>query len=138
MYDPAVVKFLPTLHQKGAIAALAIVALWWIFSLVRSRKMREEHALLWIGGIATGLLVVVTDPVLLLVTSALGVKIPASALILLTLLFLMGACVRLTSLASTQKQQIANLAIELSLLKARVEGQLEDAQPANEDADEAH
>lgn len=114
-------SYLPPIEQKIAILLLAMVALVWIVRLVRIRVMREEHALLWLIGLAMGVVVVWVDPILAGITYVLGIDVPASALVLLALLFLFLICVWLTTSASRQKEQLAQLTIAISILRARLE-----------------
>ena len=100
---------------------LAILGVLWIVRMVRHHRIREEHALVWFAGLAGAVAVVWCDPLLVFVTAALGVKVPASALMLLALFFLFAACVWLTTVVSEQKRQINELVITVSLLKERVE-----------------
>lgn len=114
-------SYLPPIEQKIAILLLAMVALVWIVRLVRIRVMREEHALLWLIGLAMGVVVVWVDPILAGITYVLGIDVPASALVLLALLFLFLICVWLTTSASRQKEQLAQLTITISILRAQLE-----------------
>lgn len=110
----------PPLQQKIAILVLGLIAFIWIMHLVRYYRVREEHALLWFLGIVGGVFVVWCDPVLVAITAMLGVAMPASALLLLSLFFLGVMCVWITTIISTQKSQLAHLCIEISILKARL------------------
>lgn len=112
---------LPPLHQKLVVMALAIAGATWIFYLVRIRKVREEHALLWFLGLGAGAIVVWCDPVLVGLTRVLGIDVPASALLLLTLFFLFIVAVRLTSEVSLQKAQLAKLSILVSIMRAQLQ-----------------
>jgi hypothetical protein len=112
------VSNLPTLRQKIGVLGLAIIGAAWIFHLARVRRVREEHALLWFLGLGAGAVVVWVDPVLLGVSRALGVDVPASALLLLAIFFLFVVAVRLTSEVSSQKDQIAKLTILVSIMRA--------------------
>lgn len=111
---------LPPLHQKLAALALALLALFWIVRQVRYHRIREEHALLWFLGLITLLIVIWVDPLLSAITAVMGIEVPASAMILLVIFFLFIAAVWLTSVVSSQKQQIAQLFISVSLLKAKL------------------
>lgn len=111
---------LPPIEQKIAILVLAIVALVWIVRLVGIRAMREEHALLWFIGLASGVVVIWVDPILGVITYVLHINMPASALILLALFFLFLICVWLTTSASRQKEQLAQLTITISILKSQL------------------
>ena len=117
-----IAAYLPPLHQKLAVIVLTLSAALWIVRLVRMRQMREEHALLWFLGLAGGGVVIWSDGALILITRALGVEVPASALLLLTLFFLFIVTVKLTTEVSRQKEQIVKLVIAVSLLQERSPG----------------
>lgn len=117
--NPADMYYLPSLHQKIAVLALAIVAAIWLVNMVRKRHLKEEHALIWFLGLAGGVALVWVDRLLAAVTVLIGATVPASALLLATLFFLFIAVVRLTSEVSRQKEQIARLVIHTSVLRDR-------------------
>lgn len=121
MIDPAIQTYLPTLHQKMAAGVLAILGILWIIRLMRCHKLKEEHALLWLVALVGISVVVFFDPILISVASLLGTKVPASALLLLTIFFLFIVCVWLTSLVSVQKRQLSKLMITVSILRERVD-----------------
>ena len=121
MIDPTIETYLPTLHQKIAAGVLAIVGIFWIIRLMRIHKLREEHALLWLVALVGISVVVFFDPILVSVASLLGTKVPASALLPLTIFFLFIVCVWLTSLVSVQKRQLSKLMITVSILRERVD-----------------
>lgn len=115
-----IVAFLPTTHQRLAVTVLALLGVIWIVRQVRYHRIREEHALLWFAGLGSMMVVIWVDPLLVGVTRALGVDVPASALLLLAMFFLFITAVWLTSIVSAQKQQITELFIAVSILRARV------------------
>jgi hypothetical protein len=120
---------LPPLKQKVAVLALALFGSMWIFHLVRVRKVREEHALLWFLGLAAGAIVVWVDPLLVFVSGMLGVDVPASALLLLAIFFLFVIAVRLTAEVSSQKAEIAKLTVMVSIMRAEMSGTTKDEKP---------
>lgn len=111
------VYYLPPLHQKVAVLALALLAALCLINMVRKRSLREEHALIWFLGLAGGVALVWFDRLLLMLMFLLGARVPASALLLATLFFLFIAVVRLASEVSRQKEQIARLVIHTSILR---------------------
>jgi hypothetical protein len=116
-----VVSNLPPLHQKLAVTVLGLLAAYWVVRQVRRNRFNESHALPWFLGIGAGLVVVWCDPLLVMVTSFMGVDVPASALLLLSLFFLFLVCAWLTSMVSSQQRTIAKLVIEISILKSKRE-----------------
>ena len=124
---------LPPLHQKLAVTVLGIVAVYWVVRQVRHNRFHESHALPWFLGIGAGLLIVWCDPLLVMVTSFMGVEVPASALLLLSLFFLFLVCAWLTSMVSGQQRTIAKLVIEISILKSKLEDPSAHGAGENED-----
>ena len=118
---------LPPPRQKVAVLALAVLGAIWIFHLVRTRRLREEHALLWFLGLGAGAIVVWCSPLLIGVSQLLGVDVPASALLLLAIFFLFVTAVRLTSEVSSQKAQIAKLTVLVSIMRSELNGRTVDA-----------
>lgn len=117
--NPADGYYLPSLHQKIAVLALAIIAAAWLVNMVRKHDLKEEHALIWFMGLSGGVLLVWFDRLPAAVTVLVGARVPASALLLATLFFLFIAVVWLTSEVSRQKEQIARLVIHTSVLRDR-------------------
>lgn len=114
-----IIANLPPLHQKVAVTLLALGILCWMVRRVRHHRVHEGHALLWFAGIGLGLFFIWCDPLLVAVTAAMGVAIPASSLMLLAILFLLLLCIWLTSIVSMQDRRIARLIIEVSILKEK-------------------
>ncbi len=112
---------LPTLQQQLATLALTTGGAVFIIWLVWHRRLREEHALLWFLGLVAGTVVVWFDPLLALITTALGIDLPAHALILIVLFFLLAMCVWLSSSASRNKQRFETLVIQVSILRSQIE-----------------
>ncbi len=135
MTDPTIQTYLPTLHQKVTAGVLALLAILWIIRLMRAHRLKEEHALLWLAALTGITVVVFFDPVLISVASLLGTKVPASALLLLTIFFLFIICVWLTSLMSVQKRQLAKLIVTVSILRSRMD-ELQNHQTKSDQSDE--
>jgi hypothetical protein len=88
--------------------------------MVRRRRLREEHALIWFLGLASATILVWCDPLLAGLTVLVGADVPASALLLATVFFLFIVAVWLSSELSRQKEEIARLVIHLSVMKAKL------------------
>lgn len=114
------VSYLPSTHQKLAVMILAVLGSLWIIRMVRYHRFREEHALLWFLGLAAVTLVIWVDPLLYGVTRAMGIEIPASAMILLVIFFLSIMAIWLTSVVSRQEEEIAQLVMAVSIVKAKL------------------
>ena len=112
---------LPTLQQKLVVLLLTCSCTGFLIWMVWKRRLREEHALLWFLGLALGTLIVWNDSLLTLFAGALGIDLPAHALILVALFFLLGLSMWLSSVASRNKQGLERLVIETSILRCELE-----------------
>jgi hypothetical protein len=107
--------------QKPVAYAVAITMLAVSLELVRRRKLREEHALVWV--ITAGLLLLLAWQHRLLdwFTGIIGARSPVSALFFGAVVFLMLLClqfsVRLSKLTFRQR----TLTQEIALLREQVE-----------------
>lgn len=126
--DPVVHTYLPTMHQKMAAAVLAVLAVCYLVNLLRRGVLREEHALLWIVALVVLSVAVFFDPVLGLISMALGTVVPASALLLLGLFFLFTISIWMTCIVSNHEKRIAKMTIDLSIQKFHLDRLREAAQ----------
>ena len=139
---------------------VALVVLGLVFNLLRSRKLREKYAALWV---TVGLVIVILAifPGLLeWLARVVGIQVPSNLLFLLSLILLLGVCLQLSLEISRTEDKIRVLAENIAILnlQARSSGSEEllahsaDAEPtvaidppsrhaapeAQQIADEAH
>lgn len=98
--------------------AMVVVVLW----LVRRRVLREEFTPIWVGVAAALTLVSVRGDLLHALTRAIGAWTSSSTLFALGELALLLICLTYATRLSRQSTQIKDLAQELALLRARLEG----------------
>jgi hypothetical protein len=105
------------------IASLLVMAL--VVELVRRRRLREEYSWLWLltGGII--ILLVVWYDLLVFITHLIGAIAPTTTLFIFGLLFLMLISLHYSIQISKLSQQVKEMAQQLTLLKGRVEGQVD-------------
>ena len=98
--------------------ALVLAVLW----LVRGRRLREEYTPIWLA--VSFALVVVSLRLELLreLTRAIGAWTPSSTVFFLGELFLVAICLNYAVRLSRAGVQIKNLAQEVAILRARLEG----------------
>lgn len=110
-------------------ALLVVVVLW----LVRERRLRAEYTPIWMI-LAVGILMASLDMRLLrLITRTIGAWTPSSTLFFLGEVFLLLICLNYAVRLSRATLQIKNLAQEVALLRARVEGlDARESTPKNE------
>jgi hypothetical protein len=116
-----IVELLPTIQQKLSVLAFSLGSIALIAWLVWKRRMREEHALFWFIGLLVGILMVWVDPLLASFSYALGINLPANALMFVAVLFLFALSIWLTSAASRNKQRIEKLVVHVSILNSQVQ-----------------
>lgn len=97
---------------------LALVMLAVVVTLLLTRRLREKYAALWII-IALGMLILGISPDLLLgLTAALGVVLPANLLFAMAILLLLGVALHLSWELSQAEEEIRRAAEELAILRA--------------------
>ena len=99
----------------AAIAALVLLAI--IFELIRSRRLHERYAILWlVTGVITLVFAVWRDGLDTL-ASVVGIAYPPSALFMLALLFILIVLLHYSTVISKLADQNRILAQRLALLE---------------------
>jgi hypothetical protein len=98
--------------------ALVVAVLW----MVRRRVLREEFTPIWVGIALSLALVSLHGDLLHAMTRAIGAWTSSSTLFALGEFALLLICLTYATRLSRQSTQIKNLAQELALLRAQVEG----------------
>ena len=113
----------------AAIAAALFLLV--IFELIRSRRLQERYALLWLitGGVI--LLLSVWRDALRLVAEQIGIAYPPSALFVVGFLFILVVLLHYSTVISELSERNVRLAQDIALVEERLriqERQLEKAQ----------
>lgn len=104
----------------GGIILAAIIILLVVWMLL-TRKLREKYAALWLI-IGLGVLILGLFPQLLLwLTGALGVQVPANLLFSLAIVLLLGVGLHLSWELSQAEDEIRRLAEEAALARERLD-----------------
>lgn len=104
----------------GIVLGLAMLVI--VTTLLLTRRLREKYAALWII-IGLGMLVLGVFPGLLLgLTSAFGVILPANLLFAMAILLLLGVALHLSWELSQAEDEIRRAAEELAILRADHDG----------------
>ena len=100
------------------VLAVGIVA--GILVLLRSRRLREKYAALWIVvGVAS--IVLAAWPALLAKAATLvGVQVGSNLLFAFAIILLLGVCLQLSLEVSTQEEKIRRLAEEAAIARAQI------------------
>jgi hypothetical protein len=102
----------------GSSLLLVAVVLW----LVRRRGLREEYTPIWMGVAVALVLVSIRLDWLHLVARAIGAWTLSSVIFFLGEVFLVAVCLNYAVRLSQAGLQIKNLAQEVALLRARLDG----------------
>jgi hypothetical protein len=106
-----------------AAAVAAVILLLVIFELIRSRRLQERYALLWL---LTGMVILVFAlwrGALATVSGAVGIRYPPSALFVLAGLFILLVLLHYSTVISELAQKNLALAQRLALLENRLREQ---------------
>lgn len=99
----------------------SLLLLLVLFELIRRRKLEERYALLWIITGGAFLVVSLRTSILDRIAGLLGVLVPANALFLFGLVFMIALVLSLTIVLSALTRKNDRLSQRLSLLQFEVE-----------------
>lgn len=103
-----------------AFLVVTLVAVVAVLLVVRSGKLREKYAALWlIVGLAI-VVVTIWPGLLALLASAMGVVLPSNLLFFLAILLLLGVSLHLSLEVSRLEDETRTLSEEVALLDERV------------------
>jgi hypothetical protein len=97
---------------------LVVIVLW----LVRRRALQEEYTPIWMGVALVLVILSLNADLLRAITRAMGAWTTSSALFFLGELFLVAICLNYAVRLSRANLRLKNLAQEMTLLRAQVEG----------------
>jgi hypothetical protein len=105
-----------------AISVLAsILIIVFILTLIRQRKLREEHSIMWLVGSLVLILFSVWRGLLDIIAAAVGVVYPPAILLLIGIFFGVVMFLHFTVVLSKQADKNKTLAQEIALLRNRIE-----------------
>ena len=107
------------LSVVAAIAAVALIVV--VLELIRSRRLQERYALLWLLTGAVMLVLAVWRDLLGLVADAIGIHYPPSALFFVGAVFVLIVLLHYSTVISSLSEQTKVLAQKLALLEAELE-----------------
>ena len=101
----------------GVVAALFLLV---IFELIRSRRLQERYALLWLVTGAVILLLSVWRDALRLVAEQIGIAYPPSALFVLGFFFILVVLLHYSTVISELSERNVRLAQDIALVEERL------------------
>jgi len=106
------------------IQILAIVAcvmiIFFIISLIRKRKLREEYSIMWLIGSMALIVFAIWRDLLDIIASAVGVFYAPAILLLVIMFFGILIFLHITVVISRQTDQNKNMAQEIALLNDKI------------------
>ncbi|MGH3079740.1 MAG: DUF2304 domain-containing protein [Gaiellaceae bacterium] len=107
--------------RVAVVAAIAaIIFLLVIFELIRSRRLQERYALLWLITGSVILLLAVWRDALRLVAEQIGIAYPPSALFVVGFLFILVVLLHYSTVISELSERNVTLAQDLALVEERL------------------
>ena len=108
------------LRTSIAATAVSVILLLVVFELIRSRRLRERYALLWLLTAFVMLVFSLWRGGLGRVASTIGVAYPPTALLAIASLFMLLVLLHYSTVISRLSDQNVVLAQKLALLEARL------------------
>jgi len=109
------------LRARFFVVGLSVLALVFVINLVRTRKLKEEYAILWLTtGFALVLVSILVDLVDA-VSYALGIEYPPAFIYLIALLCITFILFQFSVAISRFSEQIKVLTQEIALLRHRIQ-----------------
>lgn len=97
---------------------IALIIMGFITHLLRSRKLREKYAALWLAVGIVGLVLAIFPGILEGTAQFFGVVVPANLLFVLALLLLLGVCLHLSLEISRLEDETRVLAEHVAILQS--------------------
>lgn len=127
------------MHPRVQIASVtfALLVLAGVFELVRSRRLRERYALLWMGAAVVLLVLAVWTQLLYTISRAVGIATPSNALFLTAFGFVLLLLLHFSVSVSRLTDQTRVLAQRLALLEQRLRAHEQPEEGADEPSPDA-
>lgn len=111
------------LQQSGYVFALvvAVLLLLAMFWLLRTQRLREKYAVLWLAVVLGVVVLTFVPSVTGRLTSLVGVSTPINLIFILAFLVLLAVCIQLSIEITGLEEQVRTVAEELALLRLEVE-----------------
>jgi hypothetical protein len=102
----------------GVLVSIALIVV--VLSLIRTRRLQERHAIIWLVAAAVIVIVGVSSTVLSTLADALGIAYPPSALFLVVVAFLGVALLDCVVTISRLTDRVRTLAQQLAILEEKI------------------
>lgn len=99
---------------------ISLSLLFFIFNLVRKKKLKEKYALLWLFAGSVIFILAISQNLLNWITYALGIKMPINTVFFLGIFFILLINVHFSLVVSNLTEQNKKIAQKLALLESEV------------------
>lgn len=106
----------------GLAIGLCVVIVGLLFFLLRTRRIREKYAGIWVLLALAVLLLGAFPQVAFWLAEAVGVEAPVNLLFATAFVVLLAVCIQLSSEVSNLEEETRTLAEEIALLRLEVRG----------------
>jgi len=101
--------------------ALCGIAIAFLLYLMRSKRLREKYAMIWLVVLVIIIVLGAFPSVLFTIAGAVGVETPTNLLFAASLVVLLMVCIQLSTEISQLEEETRTIAEELALLGLKVE-----------------
>lgn len=99
---------------------MAVITLFFLLNLVRSRRLREKYVALWMVVGLTIIVLALFPSLLGRIAQLVGVQVPSNLLFFLAIVLLLGVCLQLTLEISRAEDKTRTLAEHVAILNLQV------------------
>lgn len=99
---------------------MCVLVVGLLFHLLRTRRIREKYAGIWIALAAAVVLVGIFPQIAFWISALVGVKTPINLLFATAFVVLLSVCIQLSSEVSNLEEETRTLAEEIALLRLEV------------------
>ena len=106
---------------RAFVALVSLAFLFFVALMVRRQRFLLKYSFFWLLLGVVGLIVALWPDGMIALSGALGFEMPVNFLFFCCIIILMGVCLTLCGVVSTQARRIVSLVQEVSILKASMD-----------------
>ena len=106
---------------RAFVALVSLAFLFFVALMVRRQRFLLKYSFFWLLLGVVGLIVALWPDGMMALSGALGFEMPVNFLFFCCIIILMGVCLTLCGVVSTQARRIVSLVQEVSILKASMD-----------------
>lgn len=106
---------------RAFVALVSLAFLFFVALMVRRQRFLLKYSFFWLLLGVVGLIVALWPDGMMALSGVLGFEMPVNFLFFCCIIILMGVCLTLCGVVSTQARRIVSLVQEVSILKASMD-----------------